>query len=86
MPFGQLKSSLFANDETVPSGAIFAIELLRQFATKTSPVCWLIAMPYRAAETTGDKGLRLAFSIDLGDRIAVEVRLQKIALVVNGVT
>jgi hypothetical protein len=33
MPFGQLKKSLFANDETVPSVAIFAIELPRQFAT-----------------------------------------------------
>ena len=28
-----LKSSLFANNETVPSIAIFAIELPRQFAT-----------------------------------------------------
>src|SRR5437773_8184481 len=45
IPFGQLKRSLFANDETLPSFAIFAIELPRQFATKTSPVSLLIAIP-----------------------------------------
>src|SRR5213080_285433 len=39
----------------------------------------------RAAKTAGSKWLRLTFSIDFSDRVAVEVRLQEIAFVVDRV-
>src|SRR5436309_12596959 len=39
----------------------------------------------RAAQTAGSKWLRLTFSIDFSDRVAVEVRLQEIAFVVDRV-
>src|SRR6266853_2864862 len=40
---------------------------------------------YGPAEAVGDEGLRLALAIHLGDRIAVEIRLQEVALAVDRV-
>src|ERR687897_36587 len=45
MPFGHLNRSLVAKAATVPSGAIFAMELPRQLATNTSPVLRSTATP-----------------------------------------
>src|SRR5438477_6124229 len=40
---------------------------------------------YRPAQTAGDEWFRLTFPIDLGDGIAVEIRLQKVAFIVDRV-